>query len=246
MTSVMIITGAGRGIGASTARLAARRGYAVAINYRRDHRAAEALVDEIRESGGQALAVQADAADEAGIRTLFETVDAELGRPDVLVNNAGMVDVNCRVEDMDAARIERMLRVNVTGPLLCAREAVKRMSTRRGGRGGAIVNVSSAAARLGGADEYVDYAASKGAIDSVTRGLAREVADEGIRVNGVRPGVIRTSLHAGADNPDKVEAAAERIPLGRVGEPEEIASAILWLAESGFSTGAILDIDGGV
>lgn len=246
MTSVMIITGAGRGIGASTARLAARRGYAVAINYRRDHRAAEALVDEIRESGGKALAVQADAADEAGIRALFETVDAELGRPDVLVNNAGIVDTRCRVEDMDAARVERMLRVNVAGPLLCAREAVKRMSTRRGGSGGAIVNVSSAAARLGGADEYVDYAASKGAIDSVTRGLAREVADEGIRVNGVRPGVVRTSLHAGADNPDKVEAAAERIPLGRVGEPEEIASAILWLAESGFSTGAILDIDGGV
>ncbi|MFG6137914.1 SDR family oxidoreductase [Halomonas sp. B23F22_10] len=246
MNSVMLITGAGRGIGAATARLAARRGYTVVVNYLRDHRAAEDVVDAIREAGGQAIAAQADVASEDGIRGLFATVDAELGRLDVLVNNAGVVDVNCRVEDMDFDRVERMMRINVAGPMICAREAVKRMSTRRGGNGGAIVNVSSVAARLGGPDEYVDYAASKGAVDSLTRGLAREVAGEGIRVNAVRPGVIRTTIHASADNAGKVDTAGQHIPLGRIGAPEEIASAILWLIGSEFSTGSIIDVDGGV
>lgn len=246
MNPVMLITGAGRGIGAATARLAARRGYTVVVNYLRDHRAAEGVVDAIREAGGQAIAVQADVASEGGIRALFAAVDAELGRLDVLVNNAGVVDVNCRVEDMEFDRVERMMRINVAGPMICAREAVKRMSTRRGGNGGAIVNVSSVAARLGGPDEYVDYAASKGAVDSLTRGLAREVAGEGIRVNAVRPGVIRTTIHASADNAGKVDTAGQRIPLGRIGEPEEIASAILWLIGSEFSTGSIIDVDGGV
>ncbi|WP_136248027.1 SDR family oxidoreductase [Halomonas borealis] len=246
MNPVMLITGAGRGIGAATARLAAREGYTVAINYRRDHHAAESVVEAIHQAGGQAIAIPADVASDAGIQTLFETVDAKLGRLDALVNNAGVVDANCRLEDMDFARIERMMRINVAGPMICAREAVRRMSTRHGGHGGTIINVSSAAARLGGADEYVDYAASKGAIDSLTRGLAREVAGDGIRVNGVRPGVIRTTIHASANNPHKVELAGQRIPLGRIGDPEEIASAILWLSGSGFSTGSIIDVDGGV
>ncbi|MDN3524791.1 SDR family oxidoreductase [Halomonas sabkhae] len=243
---VMLITGAGRGIGAATARLAAQRGYTVVINYRSDKASADGVVGDIEAAGGRAIAIQADVADEAGILSLFETLDRELGRLDVLVNNAGMVDVNARIEDMSFARVERMMRTNVTGPLICAREAVKRMATRHGGDGGVIINISSVAARLGGANEYVDYAASKGAIDSLTRGLARELADAGIRVNGIRPGVVRTSIHASADNPGKVDTAGTRIPLGRIGEPAEIADGILWLAEAEFCTGSLIDIDGGV
>ncbi|MFM9270855.1 SDR family oxidoreductase [Halomonas elongata] len=246
MSKVMLITGAGRGIGAATARLAAQRGYAVAVNYRSDEAAAASVVADIEAAGGRAIAIRADAAVEADILAMFETVDRELGRLDVLVNNAGVVDQVCRVEDMDAERIDRMMRINVTGPFVCAREAIKRMAKRHGGRGGAIVNVGSAASHLGGADEYVDYAASKGAIDTMTEGLSKEVADDGIRVNTVRPGVVRTTIHASGGNPEKTDVAGSVIPMGRIGEPEEIAEGVLWLAEAGFTTGALVDIDGGV
>lgn len=246
MTKVMLITGAGRGIGAATAKHAAQAGYAVAINYRSDKASAEGVVSDIEASGGRAIAIRADVADEADIIAMFETVDREFGRLDVLVNNAGVVDQNARVDEMSFERVDRMMRINVTGPFICAREAIKRMSTRHGGQGGAIVNISSVAARLGGASEYVDYAASKGAIDTMTEGLAKEVAGEGIRVNAVRPGVIRTTIHADAGNPDKPDTAGSAIPMGRTGEPEEIANGVLWLAEAGFTTGALIDIDGGV
>ncbi|WP_069384408.1 SDR family oxidoreductase [Halomonas caseinilytica] len=246
MSKVMLITGAGRGIGAATARLAAQRGYAVAVNYRSDDASAKGVVADIEAAGGRAIAVRADVADEADILAMFETVDQELGRLDVLVNNAGVVDQVSRVEDMDFARIDRMMRINVTGPFICAREAIKRMAKRHGGQGGAIVNVGSAASHLGGADEYVDYAASKGAIDTMTEGLAKEVAGDGIRVNTVRPGVVRTTIHASGGNPEKTDVADAVIPMGRVGEPEEIAEGVLWLAGAGFTTGALVDIDGGV
>lgn len=252
MSKVMLITGAGRGIGAATARLAAQRGYAVAVNYRSDEAAATSVVADIEAAGGRAIAIRADVAVEADILAMFETVDRELGRLDVLVNNAGVVDQVCRVEDMDAERIDRMMRINVTGPFICAREAIKRMAKRhggqggQGGQGGAIVNVGSAASHLGGADEYVDYAASKGAIDTMTEGLSKEVAGDGIRVNTVRPGVVRTTIHASGGNPEKTDVAGSVIPMGRIGEPEEIAEGVLWLAEAGFTTGALVDIDGGV
>ncbi|MDR5859798.1 SDR family oxidoreductase [Halomonas eurihalina] len=246
MSKVMLITGAGRGIGAATARLAAQRGYAVAVNYRSDKAAAEGVVADIEAAGGRAIAIRADVAVEADILAMFETVDRELGRLDVLVNNAGVVDQVCRVEDMDAERIDRMMRINVTGPFICAREAIKRMAKRHGGQGGAIVNVGSAASHLGGADEYVDYAASKGAIDTMTEGLSKEVAGDGIRVNTVRPGVVRTTIHASGGNPEKTDVAGSVIPMGRIGEPEEIAEGVLWLADAGFTTGALVDIDGGV
>ncbi|MBW5800847.1 SDR family oxidoreductase [Halomonas elongata] len=246
MSKVMLITGAGRGIGAATARLAAQRGYAVAVNYRSDEAAATSVVADIEAAGGRAIAIRADVAVEADILAMFETVDRELGRLDVLVNNAGVVDQVCRVEDMDAERIDRMMRINVTGPFICAREAIKRMAKRHGGQGGAIVNVGSAASHLGGADEYVDYAASKGAIDTMTEGLSKEVAGDGIRVNTVRPGVVRTTIHASGGNPEKTDVAGSVIPMGRIGEPEEIAEGVLWLAEAGFTTGALVDIDGGV
>ncbi|RAW06455.1 NAD(P)-dependent oxidoreductase [Halomonas elongata] len=246
MSKVMLITGAGRGIGAATARLAAQRGYAVAVNYRSDEAAATSVVADIEAAGGRTIAIRADVAVEADILAMFETVDRELGRLDVLVNNAGVVDQVCRVEDMDAERIDRMMRINVTGPFICAREAIKRMAKRHGGQGGAIVNVGSAASHLGGADEYVDYAASKGAIDTMTEGLSKEVAGDGIRVNTVRPGVVRTTIHASGGNPEKTDVAGSVIPMGRIGEPEEIAEGVLWLAEAGFTTGALVDIDGGV
>ncbi|CBV41239.1 SDR family oxidoreductase [Halomonas elongata] len=246
MSKVMLITGAGRGIGAATARLAAQRSYAVAVNYRSDEAAAASVVADIEAAGGRAIAIRADVAVEADILAMFETVDRELGRLDVLVNNAGVVDQVCRVEDMDAERIDRMMRINVTGPFICAREAIKRMAKRHGGQGGAIVNVGSAASHLGGADEYVDYAASKGAIDTMTEGLSKEVAGDGIRVNTVRPGVVRTTIHASGGNPEKTDVAGSVIPMGRIGEPEEIAEGVLWLAEAGFTTGALVDIDGGV
>ncbi|WP_353979542.1 SDR family oxidoreductase [Salinicola endophyticus] len=246
MKPVMIVTGAGRGIGAATALMAAQKGYAVAVNYRSDKTSADKVVAEIEAAGGRAIAVQADVVDEAAIVAMFETVDRELGRVDVLVNNAGVVDQISRVDEMSFARVDRMMKINVVGPFVCAREAVKRMSTRHGGNGGAIINVGSAASHLGGAGEYVDYAASKGAIDTMTEGLAKEVAGEGIRVNTVRPGVIRTTIHASGGNPDKPDVAGEVIPMGRIGEPEEIANAVLWLAEAGFTTGALVDVDGGV
>ncbi|WP_110686484.1 SDR family oxidoreductase [Salinicola aestuarinus] len=246
MKPVMIITGAGRGIGAATAVMAAQKGYAVAVNYRSDKDAADAVVAEIEADGGQALAIQADIANESEIVSLFETVDRELGRVDVLVNNAGIVDQISRVDEMSFARVDRMMKINVVAPFVCAREAIKRMSTTHGGQGGAIVNVGSAASHLGGGSEYVDYAASKGAIDSMTEGLSKEVAGEGIRVNTVRPGVVRTTIHASGGNPDKPELAGDVIPMGRIGEPQEIANAVLWLAEAGFTTGALVDVDGGV
>ena len=244
MSGVMLITGGGRGIGAASARLAAERGYAVCVNYRADEASARKLVDEI---GNKAIAVQGDVASEADVVRLFKTVDQKLGRLDVLVNNAGIVDRSSRVEAMSAERIQRMLAINVTGSFLCAREAVKRMSTRHGGKGGAIVNVSSMAAKLGGAGDYVDYAASKGAIDTLTVGLAREVGAEGIRVNGVRPGVIRTEIHATSGDPGRVERIGSVAPLQRAGEAEEVARTILWLAsgEASYITGALLDVSGG-
>ena len=246
MKPVMIITGAGRGIGAATALMAAQKGYAVAVNYRSDKASADKVVAEIEADGGRAIAVQADVVDEAAIVAMFETVDRELGRVEVLVNNAGVVDQISRVDEMSFERVDRMMKINVVGPFICAREAIKRMSTRHGGKGGVIVNVGSAASHLGGAGEYIDYAASKGAIDVMTEGLSKEVAGEGIRVNTVRPGVIRTTIHASGVNPDKPEVAGSVIPMGRIGEPEEIANGILWLAEAGFTTGALIDIDGGV
>jgi NAD(P)-dependent dehydrogenase (short-subunit alcohol dehydrogenase family) len=239
---IMIVTGGSRGIGAATARLAAERGYAVCINYRKDANAAEKLAREIK-----AIAIQGDVASGADVVRLFRTVDDKLGRVSVLVNNAGIVDRGTRVEQMSAERIQRMLAVNVMGSFLCAREAVKRMSTRHGGEGGAIVNVSSVAARLGGPGEYVDYAASKGAIDTFTIGLAKEVGPEGIRVNAVRPGVIRTGIHVTSGDPGRVERIGRSAPLERPGEPEEIARAIVWLAsdEASYITGSLLDIAGG-
>jgi NAD(P)-dependent dehydrogenase (short-subunit alcohol dehydrogenase family) len=242
MSKVMVVTGGGRGIGAATARLAAERGYKVCINYLRDAKTAAALASDI---GG--LALQGDVASEQDVVRLFTTVDEKLGRVSALVNNAGIVDLRQRVEEMSAARIQRMLAVNVTGSFLCAREAVKRMSTRHGGKGGAIVNVSSVAARLGGAGDYVDYAASKGAIDTFTVGLAKEVGGEGIRVNAVRPGVIRTEIHASSGDPGRVDRIASSTPLLRAGEAEEIARTIVWLAsdEASYITGALLDVSGG-
>jgi NAD(P)-dependent dehydrogenase (short-subunit alcohol dehydrogenase family) len=247
MDKVMIVTGGGRGIGAATARLAARRGYAVAVNYEKNRDAAESVKKEIESSGGKAIAVQASVAVESDILRLFETVDRSLGRVSALVNNAGIVDRGTRVEQMSAARIARMLAINVTGSFLCAREAVKRMSTRNGGGGGAIVNVSSIASRLGGAGEYVDYAASKGAIDSFTIGLAKEVGPEGIRVNAVRPGIIRTEIHVASGDPARVERIGPSAPLQRPGEAEEVAQAIVWLLsdEASYMTGALVDVTGG-
>ena len=243
----MIVTGGGRGIGAATARLAARRGYAVAVNYEKNREAAEALARNITQSGGKAIAVQANVASETEVVGMFETVDRSLGRVGALVNNAGIVDRGTRVEQMSAARIARMFAINVTGSFLCAREAVKRMSTRNGGGGGAIVNVSSIASRLGGAGEYVDYAASKGAIDSFTIGLAKEVGPEGIRVNAVRPGIIRTEIHMASGDPARVERIGPSAPLQRPGEAEEVALAIVWLLsdEASYMTGALVDVTGG-
>jgi NAD(P)-dependent dehydrogenase (short-subunit alcohol dehydrogenase family) len=241
---VMIVTGAGRGIGAATALLAAKRGYAVAVNYLKNGDAAERVVEQI---GKNAIAVAGDVASEADVVRLFRTVDEKLGRVTALINNAGIVDRGSRVEAMSAGRIERMLAVNVIGSFLCAREAVKRMSTRHGGKGGAIVNLSSVAARLGGPGEYVDYAASKGAIDTFTVGLAKELGADGIRVNAVRPGVIRTEIHLTSGDPGRVERIAASTPLSRPGNPEEIARTILWLAsdEASYITGALLDVSGG-
>jgi NAD(P)-dependent dehydrogenase (short-subunit alcohol dehydrogenase family) len=247
MSGVVLITGGGRGIGAATARLAAGRGYAVCVNYLRDREAAESVVRAITAGGGRALAVAGDVAVEKDVERLFQECDRALGKLTALVNNAGIVARQSRVEAMDAARLQRMFATNVVGAFLCAREAIRRMSTTHGGRGGAIVNISSGAARLGSPGEYVDYAASKGAIDTMTLGLAKELAQEGIRVNCVRPGFVHTEIHASGGEPDRIERLRGGIPMQRGGEPEEVARAVLWLLsdEASYSTGAILDVTGG-
>ena len=243
----MIITGGARGIGAATARLAAARGYSVCVNYQQNRDAAENVVLAITGQGGQAIAIQADIGSEAGIVSLFHQVDSTLGNISALVNNAATLESQMRLESMTAARLERVFAVNVVGSMICAREAVRRMSMRRGGPGGGIVNVSSGAAKYGSPGEYVDYAASKGAIETFTVGLAREVAEEGIRVNGVRPGFIYTELHAKGGEPERVERVKTLVPMQRGGQPEEVARAILWLLsqEASYITGAILDVSGG-
>jgi NAD(P)-dependent dehydrogenase (short-subunit alcohol dehydrogenase family) len=247
MDKVIVITGGSRGIGAATARLAASRGYNVYVNYHENQTAAASIVGEIEAMGGKAIAVQADVSLESDVKNLFQIVDAQLGPITALVNNAGIVEKQMRVEDVDAARLDRILAVNVVGPFLCAREAVKRMSIKHGGRGGAIVNVSSAASRLGSAGEYVDYAASKGAVDTLTIGLSREVAEEGIRVNAVRPGFIYTDMHADGGEPGRVDRIKESLPMKRGGHPTEVANAIIWLLsdEASFTTGTFIDLAGG-
>jgi NAD(P)-dependent dehydrogenase (short-subunit alcohol dehydrogenase family) len=247
MSKVMLITGASRGIGAATARLAARQGYALCLNYHQREDAANQVLEQIRAAGVSAITVKADVADENQVLAMFDVIDREFGRLDVLVNNAGMLEQQMRLEKMDAARWTRVLGANVIGSFLCAREAIKRMSTKQGGRGGSIINLSSIAARLGAPGEYIDYAAAKGAIDSMTLGLAKEVAEEGIRVNAVRPGVIHTDIHASGGEPDRIERVKASVPMGRGGQAEEIAEAILWLAseQASYTTGALLDVSGG-
>jgi NAD(P)-dependent dehydrogenase (short-subunit alcohol dehydrogenase family) len=243
----LLITGGSRGIGAATALLAARQGYAVAVNYTSHAAAADAVVQQICADGGRAIAVQADVAVEKEVMAMFAKIDAEFGHLDALVNNAGVVDQTSRVDAMTMERLQRMFAVNVFGSFLCARESVKRMSTRHGGPGGAIVNVSSAAARLGSPGQYVDYAAAKGAIDTFTMGLAKEVAAEGIRVNAVRPGIIETDIHASGGLPNRARDVAPQVPMQRAGGAEEVAQAIVWLLSDGasYTTGALLDISGG-
>ncbi len=247
MSRVMLITGASRGIGAATARLAAHQGYALCLNYHQREDAVKQVLEQVRAAGVSAMTVKADVADESQVLQMFDMIDREFGRLDVLVNNAGMLEQQMRLEQMDAARWTRVLGANVIGSFLCAREAIKRMSTQRGGQGGSIINLSSIAAQLGAPGEYIDYAAAKGAIDSMTVGLAREVAGEGIRVNAVRPGVIHTEIHASGGEPDRIERVKASVPMGRGGQAEEVAEAILWLASerASYTTGALLDVSGG-
>jgi len=244
MSKVLLITGGGRGIGAATARLAVSRGYSVCVNYLKDRDTAEALVKEL---GGKAIAVAGDVSVEADVLRLFESCDRAFGKLDALVNNAGIVATKARIDQVGAERLQRMMAVNVVGAFLCAREAIKRMSKKHGKQGGAIVNVSSGAARLGSPSEWVDYAASKGAIDTMTVGLAKEVAQEGIRVNAVRPGPIHTDIHASGGEPGRVDRVKSSVPMKRGGDPEEVARAILWLCsdESSYSTGTFIDVSGG-
>lgn len=244
---VLLVTGGGRGIGAATARLAASQGWAVAVNYTANSLAADEVVRSIRELGGMAMSVQADVADEAQVLAMFARIDAKLGRLTGLVNNAGVVDVSARVDEMSLARIRRMFDINVIGSMLCAREAVRRMSTKHGGEGGAIVHVSSAASRLGSPGQYVDYAAAKGAIDAFTIGLAKEVAAEGIRVNAVRPGLIETDIHASGGLPTRVRDLQHLVPMQRGGTADEVAQAIVWLLSdaASYTTMSLVDVSGG-
>jgi NAD(P)-dependent dehydrogenase (short-subunit alcohol dehydrogenase family) len=243
----LIVTGGARGIGAATARMAASRGFAIAVNYAKDAAAAEDVVSDIRNGGGEAIAVRADVSVEADVIRLFESAENELGAVRALVNNAGITGGFARVRDVDAGVVERVFAVNVIGSFLCSREAVRRMSASSGGGGGAIVNVSSRAARLGGPGEWVHYAASKGALDSLTVGLAREVADEGIRVNGVGPGLIDTDMHAAAGRPTRTRDLAPGIPMLRAGSADEVAQAIVWLLSpaASYVTGATIAVSGG-
>ena len=254
MQKIMLVTGGSRGIGAATALMAAQRGYWVAVNYTRDAQAAGEVVARIKAAGSRAIAIKGDVAVEDDVVSMFASVDRELGPLTALVNNAGVVDVVSRVSAMSAARITRMFNINVLGSFLCAREAVKRMSTKEGpargagyGQGGGIVNMSSAAARLGGSGQYVDYAAAKGAIDAFTVGLAREVATEGIRVNAVSPGMIDTEIHASGGLPNRVADNQHTLPMLRAGTAQEVAEAILWLASeaASYTTGAVLNVSGG-
>jgi NAD(P)-dependent dehydrogenase (short-subunit alcohol dehydrogenase family) len=244
---VLLVTGGSRGIGAAICRLGARAGFRVAVNYASNQTAADGLVGEIAAAGGAAIAIKGDVGSEADVMAMFRAVDAAFGRLDAFVNNAGIVDAKARVDEMSVARIERMMRINVVGSILCAREAVRRMSTLHGGEGGAIVNISSAAATLGSPGDYVDYAASKGAIDTFTIGLAREVAAESVRVNAVRPGIIDTEIHASGGQPDRIAAIRGTVPMKREGKAEEVARAVLWLLsdEASYTTGAILNVSGG-
>jgi NAD(P)-dependent dehydrogenase (short-subunit alcohol dehydrogenase family) len=246
MSKVVLITGASRGIGAATARQSAAAGFDVAINYTRDEASAQAVADDVRAAGRQALVVRADVGSEKDIVGMFEAVDSELGTVTGLVNNTGILFQQMRLDEMDAERIERVLAVNVTGTILCCREAVRRMSTRHGGSGGAIVNVSSVASRIGGPNEYIDYAASKGAVDSITLGLSKEVATEGIRVNAVRPGIIDTEIHASGGEPGRAFRVAPNVPMQRPGDADEVAAAIVWLLsdEASYTSGALLDVAG--
>lgn len=247
MNPVLLITGGGRGIGAAVARLAAAQGWDVALNAVRDMASAQAVAAEVQALGRRALAVQADVSDEAAVRALFARVDAELGPLRGLVNNAGVVDIAQRVDEMSLARWQRMFAINVQGTFLCTREALRRMSTQHGGTGGSIVNLSSAAARLGSAGQYVDYAAAKAAIDTFTLGVAREVAHEGVRVNAVRPGIIDTDIHASGGQPDRVQRMAPQVPMQRAGTAEEVAQAVVWLLsdQASYTTGSVLDVAGG-
>lgn len=247
MSGVALITGSGRGIGAATAKLAARRGYAVCVNYLTNQQRAGEVVAEIRAGGGKAIMVQADTANEDQVARMFERIDVELGPVSALVNNAGITGGAGRLDSFDAKAIRRVLDVNVTGAMLCSQQAVKRMSTKNGGAGGSIVNVSSRAATLGGANQWIPYAAAKGAIDSFTIGLAKEVAAEGIRVNAVSPGLIVTELHANAGVGDRLQKMLPMVPMGRLGTAEECAEAILWLmsGEAAYMIGSILAVSGG-
>lgn len=246
MKQVMVVTGGGRGIGAATALMASRRGYAVCINYVSNGEAAERLRAQIAGEGGEAIAVRGDMGVEADVLALFAAVDAQLGPVTALVNNVGVLEQQCKLVDMSAERMQRVFGTNIMSAFLCAREAVKRMSTLGGGQGGGIVNLSSGSARHGGADTYIDYAASKGAIDVMTLGLSKEVAAEGIRVNCVRPGVTDTDIHASGGMPDRAARVAPGMPMGRVAQPEEVAETILWLLgpQSSYVSGAILDVAG--
>lgn len=247
MSGVAIITGSGRGIGAATAKLAAARGYAVCVNYLKNEQSADAVVAAIRAGGGRAIMVRADTANENEVIKLFERVDLELGPVTALVNNAGITGRAGRLDSFDAAAIRRVLEVNVTGTIFCSQQAVRRMSTKKGGAGGAIVNLSSLAATLGGADRWIPYAAAKGAINSFTIGLAKEVAAEGIRVNAISPGLIDTEIHAEAGIGDRLQKVIPMVPMGRLGTAEECAEAILWLmsGEAAYMTGGILPLTGG-
>ncbi|MES5047049.1 SDR family oxidoreductase [Rhizobium nepotum] len=244
---LVLITGGGRGVGAATARLAAAQGYDVAISFVSNEAAALAVAADVEAAGRRALPLRADSADPEQVTQLFDAIDREFGRIDVLVNNAAIIAQQSRLEDLGFERMQRLFAVNAIGPILCAQQAVRRMSYRHGGQGGSIINISSTAARLGSPNEYIDYAASKGALETFTTGLAKEVAREGIRVNCVRPGHIYTDMHASGGEPGRVDRVKASIPMGRGGQPEEVARAILWLAstDASFTTGTFLDVTGG-